>query len=279
MMPDTPVILIEAGPKTVQEARQKLSRLSSCIAIFRIKQGPYHLFLKAPSTSSLPARLDSAESWEKAAAVLKSSKFEEAKTKIGMDLCVSRAIKAMMTQEPDFDNRGVFSSYYIRNRMFRDLGGDYDKMVGAISKCGDSTDAMLKELGWQISEKGEVRFTNDLVTLMVVDRGVDLGIKRKDSVAPSYTAVSLLKKTPWVILTNGRRWRLYGNKVSASTTNYFELDVALDKRIIFRYLAVMFGADSYAKGSKSVIETIFASGKTYAKKLEDNMAEKVLQAD
>ena len=72
-------------------------------------------------------------------------------------------------------------------------------------------------------------------TVVIVERGQDFGVQRSsEDVAPSYRAVAELRNTPWVILTDGITWRLYTSKVSASTTNYFEINLEVKKAIVLR---------------------------------------------
>ena len=105
---------------------------------------------------------------------------------------------------------------------------------------------------------------------------------RRDAgrVAPSYRAVSELRQTPWVILTDGITWRLYTSRVSASTTNYFEINLGVRKDIVLRYLVAIFGATLYAdRDGKAGIDVIFDDGKNYVQELEENLAERILKPD
>lgn len=98
--------------------------------------------------------------------------------------------------------------------------------------------------------------------------------------APSYRAVAELGNTPWVILTDGITWRLYTSRVSASTTNYFEINLEARQPASLRYLVAIFGAAAYADGDgKADIDTIFDEGKNYVQELEDNLAERILRPD
>ena len=279
--PSTQIILIEDGPKNIVEARSYISKLSSCIVLFRTKQGkPYNLFLKALEHSFL-VKLESANTYEQMTSILNSCKFAKATSKMEMVRCVSNAIKMIPTHESDFDNRGVFSTHYIKNRLFDELGRDVKEQATEIAKRINSVEDILDLLGWKNLEKraSGVYHINDFVTI-VVKKDVDLGIKTKDDIAPSYVAVSELNNTPWVILTNGTQWRLYTNKMSAPTTNYFEINLGLKRDIILQYLVAIFGIDSYVKHDKKIdIDVIFEKGKTYAQELEDDLSSKILQTD
>lgn len=115
----------------------------------------------------------------------------------------------------------------------------------------------------------------------MVEKGLDFGVQRyAGEVAPSYRAIAELRQTPWVILTDGITWRLYTSRVSASTTNYFEINLGVRKDIILRYLVAIFGATLYVdEDDKSGIDVIFDDGKNYVQDLEDNLAERILKPD
>ena len=142
----------------------------------------------------------------------------------------------------------------------------------------------LSLLGWtNLQESGGVYRSRTIpnASILVVERGLDFGMQRSaEDVAPSYRAVAELENTPWVILTDGLTWRLYTSRVSASTTNYFEISLSVKKAIILRYLAAIFGADAYLKkDGKTGIDIIFDDGKNYVQELEENLADRILKPD
>jgi hypothetical protein len=63
------------------------------------------------------------------------------------------------------------------------------------------------------------------------DRSLDGKDDRRDSQTaeenPGAVVVSLLEKgeSPWVVVTNGRLWRLYAKRTHARATNYYEIDL------------------------------------------------------
>ena len=103
-------------------------------------------------------------------------------------------------------------------------------------------------------------------------------MRTRDDVAPSYTAVAELKHSQWVVLTNGREWRLYTSRVSASTTNYLGVDAGGGVREPLRYLAALFGAATHT-GDRPQIDEFFDQARVKAKSLEDDLRKKVLGAD
>ena len=64
---------------------------------------------------------------------------------------------------------------------------------------------------------------------------------------PGAKVVSLLEKqvAPWVIVTNGKLWRLYSSTASNKATNYYEIDLeeaiaANDQITALKYWWLMF---------------------------------------
>ena len=95
---------------------------------------------------------------------------------------------------------------------------------------------------------------------------------------PATGAVAELKNRSWVILTNGVVWRLYTNRISASTTNYFEVNLQQKDKYVIKYLVAIFGAASYS-GMSPNINTFFEESQTKARALEDDMRAKMLKPD
>ena len=277
--PPYPVFLFEHKAKPVQEAKRQVSNLFYCVALFSLRSG-YHLFLKSAS-SSLPFALDSADACEQAGTALSSAGFASAGGKSRMMLAIRNAIRDIPTTARIFNNRGVFSTHYLKGRLLESGVASADGLEGA---SGGDAVATLGLLGWDDLEgSGGVYRSESFpeATVLVVKRGPDFGLQRSaGEAAPSYRAVAELARTRWVILTDGTTWRLYTSRVSASTTNYFELSLEARKESILRYLAAIFGAASYVKrDGKAGIDVIFDDGKNYAQELEENLAERILRPD
>ena len=277
--PPYPVFLFEHKAKPVQEAKRQVSNLFHCVALFSLRSG-YHLFLKSAS-SSLPFTLDSADACEQAGTALSAAGFASAGGKSRMMLAIRNAIRDIPTTARIFNNRGVFSTHYLKGRLLESGAASADGLEGA---WGGDAVATLGLLGWDDLEgSGGVYRSESFpeATVLVVERGPDFGLQRSaEEAAPSYRAVAELARTPWVILTDGTTWRLYTSRVSASTTNYFELSLEARKESVLRYLAAIFGAASYVKrDGKAGIDVIFDDGKNYAQDLEENLADRILRPD
>ena len=275
---DVPVLLLEHGAKSVKDARDMASRLPACVALFHLRS-KYSLFLKSGKESAV-FRLDSDDSYEQILTALNAAGTTSAGTKIKMMICIKKAIKNIPTTTPNFNNRGVFSTHYLKNRLFADIG---DVDVGVLGGFpGKNVTESLASLGWTDLEERDGVYRpreSTLVSIVTVESGQDFGIRRsEDGVAPSYRAVAELRNTPWVILTDGTTWRLYTSRVSASTTNYFEVSLKIRKTMVLRYLLAIFGYASYMEqNDKAAIDTIFDEGRNYAQELEENLAERILQ--
>ena len=277
--PPYPVLLFEHKAKPVQEAKRQVSNLFHCVTLFSLRSG-YHLFLKSAS-SSLPFTLDSADACEQAGTALSAAGFASAGGKSRMMLAIRNAIRDIPTTARIFNNRGVFSTHYLKGRLLESGAASADGLEGA---WGGDAVTTLRLLGWDDLEgSGGVYRSESFpeATVLVVERGPDFGLQRSaEEAAPSYRAVAELARTRWVILTDGTTWRLYTSRVSASTTNYFELSLESRKGEILRYLAAIFGAASYVKrDGKAGIDVIFDDGKNYVQELEENLADRILRPD
>ncbi|MCL4518111.1 MAG: hypothetical protein M1587_02820, partial [Thaumarchaeota archaeon] len=208
-----------------------------------------------------------------------------------------------------FTNRGLFSAYYLRERLFRTIqehGRNVSKEAEALfSQLGSADpseiepDKVLTALGFDVTESRSNRpNTASTTTYDLSYRGTSLGatailvisstsssvdsldIRSNSDVAPSYLAVSALRKTPWVILTNGRIWRLYSDKVSSISTDYFEIDlegVALESDPRLLYFVSLFSAQSFVplKTGISELDSTFEGSQQYAEEIKNDMRTKV----
>ncbi|MCL5068909.1 MAG: hypothetical protein M1368_11250, partial [Thaumarchaeota archaeon] len=122
----------------------------------------------------------------------------------------------------------------------------------------------------------------DLHVSCVVTRASSLDTKGDSSEAvPSYEAVSALSNSNWVVLTNGRLWRLYSGRVNSPSTNYFEIDLEAvsgksDPRL--NYFVSLFSAASFIpKADGSDLDSVYELGLRYAKEIEDQLRTKVFE--
>lgn len=131
-------------------------------------------------------------------------------------------------------------------------------------------------------------------------RSLDAKDDRRDSetpdVNPGAVVVRLLERgeTPWVILTNGRIWRLYARRAHSRATNYYEIDLgevldatgplAADPNESFRYFWLLFRRRAFElhpvqrEGKnldESFLDSLLVESQEYARKLGDSLKEKI----
>ena len=271
--PHVQAVLAVRGPKNLAEFKKAVK--ADCVAAFVPKNA---LFLRALGESCSVA-LESGGDYERIGAVLQSCNFAGAKLRTEYLGGIRNAIRAIPASEtPGIVNRGVFSNHYLKGRIWDDLQRDVSSEAEKVGAAlGSGAKAALAALGWKLDgASGRTHRFEGASVIVVPNR--DLSVRTRDDVAPSYTAVAELRHSPWVILTNGTAWRLYTSKVSASTTNYFEIDVSAKKTALARYLAAIFGAASYS-GSNPQIGVFFEQSLLKAGTLQDNLRDKILRPD
>jgi len=108
-------------------------------------------------------------------------------------------------------------------------------------------------------------------------------VKSGDKAAPSYQAVSALKSYAWVILTNGRLWRLYSSRISSASTNYFEVDldnILAENDPRLNYFVLLFSSSAFSMNEGVTdVDLIYNEGVTHAKGVENDLREKVFNGD
>jgi type I restriction-modification system DNA methylase subunit len=97
---------------------------------------------------------------------------------------------------------------------------------------------------------------------------------------PGAKVVSLLEaqKVPWVIVTNGKLWRLYSSTASNKATNYYEIDleegIAADDQITaLKYWWLMFRQQAFA----GFLDRLLKNSAEYAKELGDRLKDRVFE--
>ena len=275
--PPVPVVLAVSGPGGIADIKKEITA-DSCVVLLAARNT---LFLRALG-KSLSVQLDGEGEHERVCRILESCDISGKAMRYLKGLrCAIRDIPVSSTH---FDNRGIFSNHYLKNRLWDDLRRDIGPEVEAVKAALKRTpEEMLVALGWDLDDSKRTgrtcRFKG--ASVVVAPKGRDLSVRTRDDVAPSYTAVAELKHSTWVILTNGREWRLYTSRVSASTTNYLGIDTGSGDLEPLRYLAALFGAATYEGGTAGLpqIDEFFDQARFKAKSLEDDLREKILSAD
>jgi hypothetical protein len=97
---------------------------------------------------------------------------------------------------------------------------------------------------------------------------------------PGAKVVSLLEAqdTPWVIVTNGKLWRLYSSTASNKATNYYEIDLeeaiaANDQITALKYWWLMFRQQAFT----GFLDDLLKNSADYAKELGDRLKDRVFE--
>ncbi len=115
---------------------------------------------------------------------------------------------------------------------------------------------------------------------------------------PGAQVVSLLERgdAPWVIVTNGRLWRLYSRRAHSRATNYYEIDLSdvladqgpgpAEPGDAFRYFWLLFRSNSFLpsavvregrEGLLSLVDRILDESEEYARKLGEDLKRRVFE--
>jgi len=197
-----------------------------------------------------------------------------------------------------FINRGLFSNYFLKERLSgclsergrkpsRESVDLLSKFDGELPTTPEGAIKILSALGYEMEPLGKHGYPEyglkwhgvSLDATCVVVCVGSLDTKTGDKVAPSYQAVAALRRSTWVILTNGRLWRLYSSRVSSASTNYFEVDlegvvVETDPKLV--YFVSLFSSSSFVpKKGVTDVDLVYEGGLRYAKEVEDNLRAKV----
>ena len=262
---DVPILLVDHGPQNIADIKRVAKDYDTCVII----SPRLNKMLIQTLEKTYVASLDSDMEYSRIANILEAHNVGASRSELELNACLEDAIDAIPSTAEYFENRGLFSTHYLRHRIFDDAP-DID--VLALRDAGIDAKKLLDVLGWRADELGGV-------ARVVVTRQENFSVREsRDDVAPSYTAVSELSGHRWVILTNGRKWRLYTSRVSASSTNYFEINLGEPSNAVLKYLGVIFGHGSFA-GNDPKIDLFFDQGKVFATQLEEDLASRIMGQD
>ncbi|MFQ5851862.1 MAG: Eco57I restriction-modification methylase domain-containing protein, partial [Candidatus Binatia bacterium] len=239
--------------------------------------------------------------------------------------------------EEYFNNRALFSDYYLKARLqdfpewredpkpvylrLRELyqgapsrfsGKDKGKAI----LCKELLEPALAALGFQFKwarraagtaepdyrlyAAGDGKSPLALCLAYAWDRYLDGKDDQRDKETPEENpgaaVVTLLEKgeAPWVVVTNGRIWRLYAQRTHARATNYYEIDLeevlaqagphVPDPAEAFRYFWLVFRSEAFVpaeterEGKKtllSLLDRLLLESEDYAKELGERLKERV----
>lgn len=213
-----------------------------------------------------------------------------------------------------FTNRALFSDYYLKNRLPDAPEWRDEALISVMQFVRNLIDTqqantshfyltLFDRLGFdarpntpknpdEIAPTYSLYAKNDpskpIAHALTYDweRHLDAPDDRRDSITPreepSSWVVSLLEQqaVPWVILTNGKLWRLYSTSISDKSTNYYEVDlsVSLDKatpnwQTAFKYWWLMFRASAFT----GFLDTVMQGSEDYAKGIRENLKSNIFE--
>ena len=263
---EAPILLVESGPKNITDIKRVAKDHDTCVIISSELRKMFIKTLEKTHTASL----DSDMEYFRIADILKAQNVSAAKSELELNAYLEGAIEAIPSTAGDFENRGLFSTHYLRHRIFDDAPDDID--VTTLRYAGNDVKKLLDILGWKMDA------INDIARVIITEQENFSIRESHDNVAPSYTAVSELSRYKWVILTNGKKWRLYTSRISASSTNYFEINLNEPSDTVLKYLSVIFGYASF-DGDSPRIDLFFDQGKEFATQLEEDLASRIMSQD
>jgi len=252
---------------------------------------------KKDDNAPLPIPLRKEEDFEKAVSAIRRFNF------LSDELTAHSSLYSVVDllragAERYFTNRGLFSNYFLKERLSgclsergrsppKEADGLLSKFDGEFPAVPDKAVRVLEALGYSVeivSESGYPEYLlrshgRQLDAACVAAPAESLDVKMGDKVAPSYQAVAALRRFGWIILTNGRFWRLYSGKVSSASTNYFEVDLdgvvaETDPRLV--YFVSLFSASSFViREGVTDVDLVYDEGIKHAKGVEDELRRKV----
>ncbi len=240
--------------------------------------------------------------------------------------------------EDCFNNRALFSDYYLKERLkefpvwkddpkpaYLKLREIYQRAASRLAGKDkkqlyrDLLRSVLDVLGFAApNKKGAERAPEEphlklyspqsadsvLAVCQVYpwDRSLDGKDDRRDAETPEENpgavVVSLLEKgeAGWIVVTNGRLWRLYSQRTHARATNYYEIDLdevlsqsgphAPEIAESFRYFWLLFRSDAFVpveiehEGKKrllSRLDQLLLYSEDYAKELGERLKERIFE--
>jgi hypothetical protein len=240
--------------------------------------------------------------------------------------------------EVSFNNRGLFSDYYLCERLpsrdgkltefdewredpkpaYQRLRAIYDEAAELFAGKRTSElikilyEPLLRELGFD--PKVETSAGNPLLLRLndphsgaplcvclpypwgrEVDRKDETHDSETPEATPTFAVVNLLanEKVPWVVLTNGKLWRLYSQQAHSRATNYYEVDLdeilgrqgfQQDIQDAFRYFWLLFRMQAFRPVERewqgnlqalSMLDRLLLGSEEYAKELGESLKSRV----
>jgi hypothetical protein len=229
--------------------------------------------------------------------------------------------------EPHFNNRALFSDYYLKNRLtdpsltpawaedVRPVGREAHRLLSdARSRFSGKPEAeiraglfepLLQRLGFDAVKNKDGRSAAEqpdyylrdpgaapdgppLAALLtyVWNRNLDDVDHTRDKQTrdeiPGAIVVSVLEKgdAPWVVVSNGKLWRLYAAGADNKATNYYEVDLeealnAEEQITALKYWWLLFRREAF--GSGGFLDSLLQASQDYAKELGARLKDRIFE--
>jgi hypothetical protein len=224
-----------------------------------------------------------------------------------------------------FQNRGLFSDYFLRDRLREDpawkdnpseLFAFVRDHVADVKARGNAKykealqmqllEPIFKKLGFKatINRAGKTEQTEPEYLLKISDDskqtaafvygwerwldGPDLNDADTPEQNPGACVVTALDKqtADWIIVTNGRLWRLYSRQAHARATNFYEVDLVealaasgdTDPNEAFRYWSLFFRPAAFrslADGPGCWLDRVLQGSRDYARRLGERLKDRI----
>ena len=165
-----PVIIISNGPKSIREVKSTI-KSDKCVVLFVPRKT---LLLRMPS-SSHTAVLDNDDELKRIRYILEKYDLSGVTSTIRYYAELKKIIDAIPVATEYFDNRGVFSTYYLKTRLWDDINRDISQEINAVESAvsnnrgggADSSNTKCSWLayktwqGWRIQKRQRVNHHNN----------------------------------------------------------------------------------------------------------------------
>jgi len=224
-----------------------------------------------------------------------------------------------------FQNRGLFSDYFLRDRLRGDSAwGDNPSETFAFARDtlrdaqarwsgkdketlrGQLLEPLFKKLGYKstVNRPSKTQQTQPDYLLKSSDGGKltaafvyawdrwldgpDLNDADTPEENPGACVVTALDEgiADWIIVANGRLWRLYSRQAHARATNFYEVDLVealsasgdTDPNEAFRYWWLFFRPDAFTRHAEAPgcwLDAILQGSREYAKRLGERLKDRI----
>jgi hypothetical protein len=228
--------------------------------------------------------------------------------------------------EPYFNNRALFSDYYLKHRLtdpaitpaweadVRPVGREAHRLLSEARRQFSGQPEMtirqglfeplLRRLGFHLVPVKDGRSSAEQPDYLLRDpadtggpalaaaltyvwnRNLDDVDPTRDAETPDEipgaVVVSVLEKgdVPWVVVSNGKLWRLYAAGADNKATNYYEVDLeealnAGEQIVALKYWWLLFRREAFGEGG--FLDGLLQASQDYAKALGERLKERIFE--